>query len=219
MPIAQRRVDALIRICESYIAAGDAARVPATRNSAVLHVEMSDDGIESAQNGRGTPVHPETARRMLCDAAVEGMLGDCTGPIGVGRQTRTINRRMRRALQKRSGGECEWIGCQQRTFLDGHHVQHWEHGGPTELWNLVHLCWHHHHLVHEGGWRLEHDGRGGVRCFRPDGTELRHAIPAMATEPLMADVASDALLPLWAGETFDLSACVDAAMEILSPTT
>jgi hypothetical protein len=105
-----------------------------------------------------------------------------------------------------------------RTFLDGHHVQHWEHGGPTELRNLVHLCWHHHHLVHEGGWRLEHDDRGGVRYYRPDGTELRHAIPAMATEPLVADVATDALLPLWAGETFDLSACVDATMQILSPT-
>ena len=83
----------------------------------------------------------------------------------------------------------------------------------------MHLCWHHHHLVHEGGWRLEHDGRGGVRCFRPDGTELRHAIPALASEPLTADVARDALLPLWDGDRFDLSACVDATMEMLSPTT
>jgi hypothetical protein len=217
-PIAQRRVSALVRICESYVAHGDSARAPGTRNSAVLHVEVGVDGIETAQTERGTPVPVETARRMLCDASVEGMLGDCGNPIGVGRQTRTINRRMRRALQKRSGGKCEWIGCEQRTFLDGHHIQHWEHGGPTELWNLAHLCWHHHHLVHEGGWRLEHDGRGGIRCYRPDGTELHHAIPALAHGRLTDNVARDALEPLWAGERFDLPACVDAALSMLKPT-
>ena len=30
----------------------------------------------------------------------------------------------------------------------------WDHGGPTDLDNLLPLCTTHHHLVHEGGWTL-----------------------------------------------------------------
>jgi hypothetical protein len=66
-----------------------------------------------------------------------GHLGDCGQPIGVGRQTRTINRRMRRAINKRSGGCCEWAGCNDWVYLEAHHVWHWEHGGPTELLDLI----------------------------------------------------------------------------------
>jgi hypothetical protein len=35
-----------------------------------------------------------------------------------------------------------------------HHLVHWIQEGRTELDNLVLLCYRHHHLVHEGGWRL-----------------------------------------------------------------
>lgn len=136
--IAQRRADALVRICESYLATGDASRAPATRNNAVVHVQVDADGVVSGETESGVPVHPETCRRILCDGSVQGMLGDLTGPIGCGRTTRTISRKLRRAIKKRSGGGCEWIGCSERTYVEAHHVRHWEHGGPTELWNLTH---------------------------------------------------------------------------------
>jgi hypothetical protein len=35
-----------------------------------------------------------------------------------------------------------------------HHVHPWEHGGRTDLDNLLPLCSKHHHLVHDGGWTL-----------------------------------------------------------------
>jgi hypothetical protein len=212
-PLAQVRADALARVCESYLAHGDGSRSGGARNHGVVHVEVDRSGIVAAETDAGVAMSIDAARRVLCDSTVQGMLGDLGLPIGVGRSTRTIPRRIRQAIKKRSGGGCEWIGCVERRYVEAHHVQHWEHGGPTELWNLVNLCWHHHHLVHEDGWRLVHDGRGGVRCYRPDGTELLDPIPSMtAPPPLTLVVDHDALEPSWAGERFDLSACVDAVM-------
>ena len=209
--LPERRADALVRICESYLATGAAARHPATRNNTVVHVEVSPSGVVAGETDTGVPVHPETCRRLLCDASVQGMLGELGLPIGCGRQTRTISRKLRRALQRRSSGGCEWAGCTERTYVEAHHVIHWEHGGVTELWNLVNLCWHHHHLLHEGGWRLTHDGRGGVRCYRPDGTELTNPIPVLAP-PIDLTLADEAIVPRWAAERFELDACVDAVL-------
>jgi HNH endonuclease/Domain of unknown function (DUF222) len=36
-----------------------------------------------------------------------------------------------------------------------HHVVPWSQGGPTNINNLALACLYHHHLVHEGGWRLQ----------------------------------------------------------------
>jgi hypothetical protein len=209
-PMAERRAIALAKICESYLAHGDAARTPATRNNAVVHVEVDPSGVVAGETEQGTPVHPDTCRRLLCDAAVQGMLGDLDQPLGCGRSTRTISRKLRRALKRRSGSGCQWKGCTEHTYVEAHHVWHWEHGGPTELWNLVNLCWHHHHLVHEGGWQLKHDGRGGVRCYRPDRTELLDPIPTMPSDRLDLEIEPEAIVPGWRGEAFDLSACVDS---------
>jgi len=52
-----------------------------------------------------------------------------------------------------------------------HHVTPWEHGGPTDLDNLLPLCeGEHHYLVHEGGWHLSLQPDGTVTIHRPDGT-------------------------------------------------
>jgi hypothetical protein len=41
-------------------------------------------------------------------------------------------------------------GCGATRGLHAHHIVHWEDGGPTELWNLVLVCPHHHRLHHRG---------------------------------------------------------------------
>ncbi|HVM55418.1 MAG TPA: DUF222 domain-containing protein, partial [Acidimicrobiales bacterium] len=98
--LAQRRATALVRICESYLVHGDGARNPAVRNNAVVHVHVDPDGVQRAVTEAGVPVHPETARRLLCDSRVEGMLGDLDTPISTGRANRTVNRKQRRAVTK-----------------------------------------------------------------------------------------------------------------------
>jgi len=39
--------------------------------------------------------------------------------------------------------------------LDVHHIQHWADGGETSVDNGVFLCYQHHVLVQEGGYRIE----------------------------------------------------------------
>ena len=68
--------------------------------------------------------------------------------------TRAIPSALRRALWVRDRG-CRFPGCLHTRFLHGHHIQHWLHGGPTSLANLVLLCPRHHQLVHEGGFTIE----------------------------------------------------------------
>ncbi|MDA3642250.1 HNH endonuclease signature motif containing protein, partial [Mycobacterium xenopi] len=70
-------------------------------------------------------------------------------PIGAGRATRLINRRLRRALGHRHP-TCAVPGCEATRGLHAHHIIHWEDGGPTELSNLVLVCPYHHRLHHRG---------------------------------------------------------------------
>jgi len=39
-------------------------------------------------------------------------------------------------------------------FTNVHHIIPWDPNGLTDLPNLVTLCVHHHHRVHEGGWQM-----------------------------------------------------------------
>jgi hypothetical protein len=210
-PIAHRRLDALVRICESYLVHGDGARNPERRNHAVVHLEIDENGTLRGATEGGLPLHGHAVRRLLCDAHIDlNCLRDAV-PIGLGRTMRTVNRRLRRALTRRSHGTCEWDGCDERRYLEAHHVWHWEDGGPTDMWNLVNLCWFHHHLVHEGGWTITHDGLGHITATRPDGTPLDVSPISIADlPPLDAPLRTEAIVPLWAGERFDLAACVDA---------
>ena len=89
-----------------------------------------------------------------------------------GRATRTATRDQRHALTVRDRG-CAFPGCDRPPgWCDAHHIRHWTRDlGPTDLWNLVLLCSHHHHLLHEGGWTIERTDHGFV-FRRPDGSIL-----------------------------------------------
>ena len=213
-PVAARRLDAFVRICESYLATGDAARPGDDRYSVVVHAEIDESGLVSATTEQGGALHPTTFERIACDSSRWTIVQDRLEPLGSGRRSRAPSRAMRRAIRRRSGGTCEWTGCSERRYVEIHHVIPWSRGGPTEWWNLVALCWHHHHLVHEGGFSLQLDrATSNIRCLRPDGTELTNPIPVLAP-PLDVAVDDDAIVPLWAGERFDLSACVDAVLYV-----
>jgi hypothetical protein len=124
--------------------------------------------------GSGTPLHPETARRLACDCGLLPMvLGVASEPLDVGRKQRLVTPAIRRALEVRDGG-CRFPGCDRpATWCDAHHLRHWVHGGPTCLWNMILLCRRHHVLVHECDWRihLDHD-TGIVTAYDPGGDRL-----------------------------------------------
>jgi hypothetical protein len=110
----------------------------------------------------GPYVSAETSRRIACDSSLLGIReGESGEPLSIGRKTRSIPPAMRRALRLRDGG-CRFPGCTHDKFVDGHHIQHWADGGETSLDNLVLLCRHHHHLVHEGGFACEKTNDGEI---------------------------------------------------------
>ncbi|RDH73899.1 HNH endonuclease, partial [Mycolicibacterium moriokaense] len=87
---------------------------------------------------------------LLCDATCEVWFERDGQPIGAGRTTRVINRRLRRALEHRHP-TCAVPGCGATLGLHAHHIRHWEDGGATELDNLVLVvCPYHHRLHHRG---------------------------------------------------------------------
>jgi 5-methylcytosine-specific restriction endonuclease McrA len=139
--------EALVARADAALAHEGEGRPGAERYQIVVHCDeavLSRDGEGGCELAEGSALAPETARRLACDASV----------VRESRRTRSIPPAMRRALRARDRG-CRFPGCENRRFLDAHHVHHWARGGPTALANLVLLCRRHHRLVHEGGWRLD----------------------------------------------------------------
>ncbi len=98
-------------------------------------------------------------------------LGAPVEVLDLGRATRVISPGLRRALAVRDGG-CAAPGCDRPPpWTDAHHLDHWLHGGPTSLDNLILLCRSHHRAVHEGGWQLGRDPASGQDTLAP---QTRH---------------------------------------------
>jgi hypothetical protein len=120
------------------------------RDQVILHVDR-----DSGPLWRAAPrVAPETAERLFCDASLAEVVDERGTPLSVGRKRRTVPPAIQRALRSRDRG-CRFPGCENRRFLDAHHVQHWARGGETRLANLVLLCRRCHRLLHEGGYAVE----------------------------------------------------------------
>ncbi|MFG1929994.1 HNH endonuclease signature motif containing protein [Mycobacterium sp. NPDC048908] len=126
----------------------EAARRPhGQRTTVVVHVDI-EQRIANLHLG---PLLSDADRQYLtCDATCETWFERHGQVIGSGRTTRTINRRLRRALEHRHP-TCAVPGCGATTGLHAHHIIHWEDGGLTELDNLVLLCPYHHRMHHNGG--------------------------------------------------------------------
>ena len=134
-------------------------------------------GVCCVGPGEGLRIHPasvarSTARRLLCDAVLQGFRTNASGEAEVGTTSRTVSRKLKRALQRRDGG-CLFPGCTMpAVWADAHHIQHWLDHGPTRPYNLVCLCRRHHRLMHEGGWNITGDPAGDLFFHKPDGTIL-----------------------------------------------
>ena len=127
---------------------------------------------------------------------------------------------MRRALRVRDKG-CRFPGCTNTRFVDGHHIEHWADGGETSLDNLVMLCRHHHHLVHEGGFVCEKTAAGEIRFKdqREQALDASCRMPGLAANDdvqlwidrdfFEADIDSETCTARWqAGERMDWHAAV-----------
>jgi hypothetical protein len=163
-PPRSARVEALVELAQAALASPEERSPEGAR--LLVHVDalaLAGDGSGRSELEQGPVIPPETARRLGCDAETVALLERDGLPLSVGRARRTVPPRLRRALEARDRNCCRFPGCERRRLLDAHHRRHWARGGETSLENLVLLCFHHHRLVHEGGYTIEDDGAGGLR--------------------------------------------------------
>jgi Domain of unknown function (DUF222)/HNH endonuclease len=174
-PYRPTNADALVTMADSALASESDSRNGGERYQVVVHVEAGE-GTSALEDG--PVIADETARRLACDASLVEIRERDGEPLSVGRKTRTIPPALRRALQARDR-TCRFPGCENRRFLDAHHVQHWARGGETKLDNLVLLCTRHHRFVHEAGYSLVELAGGELEFRDPWGAP----IPAVPRPP------------------------------------
>ena len=145
-PPMPTRIDAFMRLVETGWDAEVQRRPHGQRTTVVVHLDVKQQ-IGALHLG---PLLSESERHYLtCDSTCEVWFEREGEVIGCGRSTRTISRRLRRALEHRHP-TCAVPGCGATRGLHAHHIRHWEDGGTTDLNNLVLLCPYHHRLHHRG---------------------------------------------------------------------
>lgn len=122
----------------------------------------------------GLPI--ETIRRWACTGVVTPVIASTDGKrLLLGRTARTANEHQRRALR------VLYRGCalcdEPFDLCKIHHVGWYGWDGPTDIDNLLPLCRHHHHMVHEGGWTLRLEKDRTLRVTSPDGATSAHDPP------------------------------------------
>ncbi len=139
-------LEAFLRLVETGWDAEATRRPHGQHTTVVVHLDVAQ---RAAALHLG-PLLTEAERQYLtCDATCEVWFERNGEVIGAGRTTRTISRRLRRALEHRHP-TCAVPGCGATRGLHAHHIRPWEDGGPTELANLVLVCPYHHRLHHRG---------------------------------------------------------------------
>lgn len=221
-----RRADAVGALAEAFLQHGAAGLGGGERQQIVVHVDAST--LEHSTAGRceiedGPSIAAETARRLSCDASLVTVLENDLGePLDIGRKRRTIPPAIRRALNARDG-TCRFPGCSHKRYVDGHHIEHWAHGGGTVLTNLVILCRFHHRKVHEGGIRVEVLDDGALRFVKPNGEpcgvpnaeqqrliDLRSLLTTSQRDHIRIDART--ALTRWQGERMDYGVAVEALL-------
>jgi len=205
---------------------GNVPAATAQPTEAICHIE----GVGSVETA--------TAQRHACDNPVLGAVVDKHGKVlALGRTRRLVSKAQRRALLIRDK-MCQYPGCHQTRHLKAHHVIPWILGGNTDLDNLILLCQWHHTAVHEGGVTITRELDGWM-FSTPDGRpcdwwvddenlaqHLDFALRRLGRESHHDQLAAvdsfqhpDArtIRPRWAGELFDLHACVQALFTIKLP--
>lgn len=126
----------------------------------------------------GLELPPATVARLLCNGTVTPIIVDADGnALNAGRGIRHANRRQRRALRAMYR-TCAFPGCDVHVDrCEVHHIEHWEHGGTTDLGNLIPTCSRHHHVVHELGWSIHLEPDRTLVVTQPDGQEFARSRP------------------------------------------
>ena len=224
----KRRADALVAMAETTLETGPSARSGGDKYQVVLYANA--ESLKAAElvnpqldDGREIPV--ETALRLSCDASVVEVT-ESNGQIDTTRKKRYPSTAQRRAVWARDR-HCRFPGCQQKVFMDVHHVDHYVNEGPTEPDNLALLCRYHHHLVHEGEFKMSIISGSVFEFFTPDGRLIeRSPIESISStvqelnRSIGLEIDSGTGIPLWDGHPMEMDSAVNALLtadDLLAP--
>ena len=154
-----RQAEALVEICRQSLAHDHTKARKARRGRPHMSVVADLQTLQGQHPDLIAAVRAEaehagrlshtTLERIACDCEVSRIITD--GPstiIDVGRKTRTVPLPLWNALVVRDQ-HCREAGCKVPAgFCEAHHIWYWSRGGPTNLNNLLLLCWHHHRQRH-----------------------------------------------------------------------
>ena len=165
----ERRVaDALVDVCMHALDNGVPSRRTNMQVTTSLETLLGLSGAPAAAMDFSLPISAKAVGRLACDCTVTRvLLGSDSTVIDVGRARRVISGSQGKALRVRDHG-CVWPGCDRpATWTSAHHLVHWINGGPTDLSNLVLLCYRHHWMVHEGEWQIVRADDGRMLTIPP----------------------------------------------------
>ncbi|MEP7201581.1 MAG: DUF222 domain-containing protein, partial [Ilumatobacteraceae bacterium] len=147
------------------------------------HTQPDADGQPSIDWGLEVDlpdrVLADLAQRAMVHTVVvrNGVVIKAPGELCQGRRSRTANRAQRRALGALYPS-CAIPGCRVRfSRTKAHHVIWWRHDGLTNLDNLLALCEHHHHKIHNDGWLLTLTPDRTLTIKFPDGNIMTTGPP------------------------------------------
>lgn len=194
--LRRRQADALVELARRGARSGTSHGGPRPSVSLIIDAKtLNGEPTDSLEDLLARHLHTEadvpvartTAERLCCTADLTAILtrmaeDGSVETLGVTDLQRFATTKQWAALELRDRG-CAFPGCHAPpSWCDAHHLVPAEIGGPTLLHNLVMLCSHHHHLVHEGRWRLARGPDGRLRLHDPDGRE--HPVPPHGTKPV-----------------------------------
>ncbi|WP_419917645.1 HNH endonuclease [Candidatus Poriferisocius sp.] len=167
--VRHRRADAiaelLTRTTEDDGEDGIRERPQPTSLLILADYDVIDHKLGRPRLADGTPLTDGEFRELACDAEVlTGIFNRDLECLSLGRQ-RHPSPQLRATLIARDQG-C--IGCaKEPEWCVSHHIEHWQHGGPTRPDNLVLVCHDCHHKTHHRNWKVEKHPDTGRPYLRP----------------------------------------------------
>ncbi|MXW94515.1 MAG: DUF222 domain-containing protein [Acidimicrobiaceae bacterium] len=176
--LPQRLADALETLTATG-SSGDGQR-NGSRADITIVQHLSPEGDKAfAEIADGGVIPPSVLKEHFCNARIVGVVFSSDGlPLWRGSALPRPSKAQMDALIARYGG-CG--GCGQHTLVcQVHHIRPRSQGGPTNIDNLMPLCWGCHDNVHLHGWQVVPDGRGLHTIAPPE--RVRYG-PARTPDP------------------------------------
>ncbi|HTN79326.1 MAG TPA: DUF222 domain-containing protein [Acidimicrobiales bacterium] len=139
--------------------------------------QLDDDGKPIVDWDLPVDLPDDVLRDVAARARVSVVAVWPPAELNLGRSQRLASAAQRRVLRALYP-QCAIPGCAVRfSRLRMHHVWWWEHGGPTDLDNLLPICGRHHSAVHDRGWKLKLLPDRTLEITLPDGTTMETGPP------------------------------------------